>query len=114
MGKFTITILIWVSIILLAFLLVRIGRGTEIESQYHITGCEYGELIYPVVNIWSEPGRGKIIGKLSGNSSELKCQGSIVIILEMRKVNCRIFYKIKTIDNKIGWVIGSFIGMKEN
>ena len=79
--------------------------AVDIGSTYHITGCENGELIVPIVHLWSKPGGiingARVIGKLSGDGRAdqgLKCQGSIVKILDMKIVEDRVFYKIKTLE----------------
>ncbi len=74
------------------------------SDLFHITGYENGELVTPIVNLWSKPGGlvsgAKVIGKLSGDGRAdqgLKGQGSVVKLLEIKKVNGRIFLKIKTV-----------------
>lgn len=89
----------------------------KVGDRFHITGCENGELLVPVVNMWSKPNNAAdIIGILSGDGREdkgLKCQGAIVELLEITKVNGRNFLKIKSVVNlKEGWITDSFVGKK--
>jgi hypothetical protein len=90
--------------------------AVDIGSTYHITGCTDGELLMPVVYMWSQPGRllwrSRVIGKLSGDGRAdqgLKCQGSIVKVLDI-KVK---YVKVKSLDGKVGWVRNFFIGRAE-
>lgn len=108
--------------IILLFSLVNPAAALDIKvgDRFHITGCEKGELMVPVVNMWNKPGGAikgaKVIGKLSGDGREdqgLKCQGAIVELLEIKNVDDRIFLKVKSVVNsKVGWITDSFVGRK--
>lgn len=92
----------------------------KVGDLFHITGCENGELLVPVVNLWSKPGGAitgaKIVGKLSGDGrkdQDLKCQGSVVRVLKFKKDSGRTFLKVYSVVNsKVGWITDSFIGRK--
>ncbi len=106
----------------MVLILISSVEAREVKSGdlFHVTGCENGELLVPVVNMWSKPGGfltgAKVVGKLSGDGREdqgLKCQGAVVRTLEIRKFKGRIFLKIKSVVNsKIGWITDSFVGKK--
>jgi len=82
----------------------RIGR------RVHITGCENGELVVPVVNLWDSPARTRVVGKLSGDGRAdqgLRCQGAVVIIRDVRDT----LYQVESVvGDQIGWVTEPFIG----
>ena len=109
-------------IIMLCFVLLSLtysSSALEVGEKFHITGCENGELMVPVVNLWSKPGGiingAKVIGKLSGDGRPelgLKCQGSIVELLEIKQVDGKTYLKIKTIYSDVGWVTDLFLGKK--
>lgn len=107
-------------ILLLALVKPVAASDIKVGDRFHITGCENGELMVPVVNMWDKPGGliegAKVVGKLSGDGREdqgLKCQGAIVELLEIKNVDGRIFLKIKSVVNsKVGWITDSFVGRK--
>ena len=100
---------------LLAAFLVTSADAWEptVGDLFHVTGCENGTLLVPVVNMWNKPGGlaagAKVIGKLSGDGRKdlgLQCQGSIVKVLKVKRVSGRTFLKIKSVVNsKIGWIM---------
>ena len=61
-------------ILLLALVKPVAALDIKVGDRFHITGCENGELMVPVVNMWDRPGGqfagGKVVGKLSGNGRE--------------------------------------------
>ena len=82
----------------------RIGR------RVHITGCENGQLVVPVVNLWDSPARTSVIGKLSGDGRAdqgLSCQGAVVIIRDVRD---DVYQVESVVGDQIGWVTEPFIG----
>ncbi len=106
-----------VIVIVLLFLVIPVvALGVEIGDRFHVTGCKDGELLVPIVNLWSEPDGGIVIGKLSGHGRAdqgLKCQGSVVKLLEIKIVNNKVYLKIIAIVNPtIGWITDSFVGRK--
>ena len=85
----------------------------DIGDLFHITGCEDGQLLVPVVNLWDKPGGlfdgAKVVGQLSGDGK--KCQGAVVRLLEINEVEGRMFLKVQSIVNSnIGWITNSFVG----
>lgn len=96
------------------------ASDVAVGDKFHVTGCENGELMVPVVNMWSKPGGiasgAKVIGKLSGDGRSdqgLKCQGSVVKVVEVKKIGGRTFLKVQSVVNsKTGWVTDSYVGRK--
>lgn len=94
------------------------SRPRTADRLTHITGCENGELMVPVVRLWSKPGGlaegARPVGQLSGDGREdrgLKCQGAVVFIRDSRVVSGRQFYKVETVvGSQTGWLTDSFIG----
>ena len=94
----------FIVVILLA--LVNSVSALEIKpgDLFHITGCENGELVVPIVNMWSEPGGigagAKVVGKLSGDGRAdqgLECQGAMVELLEKTK-----YQRQNILESKVG------------
>lgn len=87
------------------------SNDPRIGTRVHITGCENGELVVPIVNLWNSPERTRVIGKLSGDGRAdqgRECQGSIVVI---RDVRGRLFEVETTVgDYQRGWITEPFIG----
>lgn len=88
-------------------------------DRFHIAGCENGELLVPVVNLWSQPTftpRARVIGQMSGGrigATVDRCLGSVVAALEIRVIDDRTHIKIKTIvGGTTGWITDSFVGKK--
>lgn len=105
---------------LIFFPLPASSSEISIKELFHVTGCENGTLVVPIVNMWSAPGGlssgATVVGKLSGDgnpSQGLKCQGAIVRAVEVKNVNGRTFIKVKSIVNSgEGWITDSFVGNK--
>jgi len=90
---------------------------TKKDTLFYVTGCENGELMVPLVNVWLLPGGispgNRVIGKVSGaGRGKNKCKGSIVRKLTERNVNGRTWIRIDTVvgDYKAGWFTDSFVG----
>ena len=74
----------------------------------------------PVVNMWNKPAQfsagAKVVGKLSGDGRKdrgLHCQGSVVKVLQVKRLGGRTFLKVKSVVNsKVGWITDSFVGRK--
>jgi len=108
--------------VVLLFSLANSSGASEVKpgDSFHVTGCENGKLLLPIVNMWSKPGGigagAKVIGKLSGDGRAdqgLKCQGTVVKLLKRKSINGRAFFKIKSVVNsKVGWIADSFVGRK--
>lgn len=96
------------------------ASGVKVGDKIHITGCENGQLMLPVINMWSKPGGiasgATVVGKLSGDGRAdqgLKCQGSVVKVIEVKKTGGRVFLKVQSVVNsKTGWITDSFVGRK--
>lgn len=86
--------------------------AADMGEKYHITGCEDGELLVPIVHLWERAGPSHIVGKLEGTSKYNKCQGEIVKVLDVTTYNGRVRYKIKTSYGTVGWVSYFFIGRR--
>ena len=101
---------------LLIFIFSSPVLAIDIGKKYHITGCENGQLMVPVVNMWSKPGGiaagARVVGKLSGDGRAdqgLQCQGAVVEILDIQGH----FIQIQSVVNgNVGWVTKPFIGRR--
>ncbi len=94
-------------------------RAVRVGDRFHITGCENGDLLLPLVNIWSQPPGSpgaRPIATLSGQGrpdGAGRCQGAIVAALEVRTTGGRTHIKIESVVNgTIGWITDSFVGKK--
>lgn len=89
-------------------------RTPRVGERIHITGCENGELMLSVINMWDSPDMRGIVGKLASAGrvdQGLRCQGAVVIVHEIRSARGRIFIRIQTVvRGAFGWVTDSFIG----
>lgn len=83
---------------------------------FRITGCENGQLMVPVVNLWDSPERTRVVGRLSGDGRPdqgLKCQGAVVKAQEVRSYNGRTLIKVKSVvGSQTGWITNSFVGRR--
>jgi hypothetical protein len=87
---------------------------------FHVTGCENGELVVPIVYLWSKPGGAangaRVVGQLSGDGRRdkgLRCQGSVVGVVQIMRMSGRTFIKVYSVVNsKVGWITDSFVGRK--
>ena len=95
-----------------------IGAGVvdaqEVGTLFHITGCERGELVVPVVNMWDSAQMARIVGRLSGDGRPdqgLRCQGSVVKVLARGSRSGRTLLQIESVVNgQVGWITDSFVG----
>jgi hypothetical protein len=107
---------------LMVLILISHSEALDLKrgDLFHITGCENGELLVPIVDMWDKPGGSdegaKVIGKLSGDGREdrgLKCQGTVVRAIDIVNIRGRMFIKIQSVINlSEGWVTDSFVGRK--
>lgn len=96
------------------------GRLPKVGERFHVTGCERGKLVVPVVRLWSQPGGlaagARPVGQVSGEGRAdqgLECQGSVVIAREVRTVGGRTFVKVETVvGSQVGWITDSFVGRR--
>ena len=113
MGKFSTTVVVCMLLITGP---VVAQRTPTVAERTHITGCEDGDLLVPVVNMWDSPDMRRIVGRLSGDGRAdqgLSCQGAVVIAHEIRMVRGRVFIRIQTVvTGDFGWVTDSFIGRR--
>jgi hypothetical protein len=79
----------------------------RVGTRVYLTGCERGELVVQVINLWDSPARSRIVGKLSG-SVDGGCLGAIVTIRDVqgRLVEVETTYG----DPQRGWITEPFIG----
>ncbi len=95
---------------------IQVALAQQVGDRVHITGCENGELVLPVVNLWDSPSMTRILGQVSGDGRAdqgLKCQGAVVIVREVRQARGRTFVRVETVvESQIGWVTSLFIGRK--
>jgi hypothetical protein len=88
----------------------RASGSDDDVRRVHITGCEGGELVVPVVKLWDSPAKTRVLGQLSGDGREdqgLRCQGSVVVI---HKTDGEMFEVEAVIGGQRGWVSALFIG----
>jgi hypothetical protein len=107
---------------LMVLILISHSEALDLKrgDLFHITGCESGKLLVPIVDIWDKPGGSvegaKVIGKLSGDGRVdrgLKCQGSVVSMIDIAIIRGQIFIKIQSVVHlSEGWVTDSFVGRK--
>lgn len=117
-----VSFLVFVSILVLCSTSSVEAKEIKPGALFHITGCENGELMVPVVNIWSKPGGlmegATVIGKLSGDGRKeqgLRCQGAVVKALETKSIGGRTYIRIKTVvGSTSGWITDSFVGRSFN
>ncbi len=106
--------------VLLPLIIPGTSLGIEVGDHFHVTGCKDGELLVPIIHMWSKPGGGisgaKVIGKLSGDGradQNLRCQGSVVELLELKIDDNKLYLKVKSVvGSKTGWITDSFVGRK--
>lgn len=89
-------------------------RTPRVGERFHVTGCENGELLLSVINMWDSPDMRGVVGKLASAGRVdrgLRCQGSVVIAREVRNVRGRVFVRIQTVvRGDFGWFTDSFVG----
>ena len=95
------------------------AQDLEIGDRFHVDGCENGELVIPVVHLWSQPTiamGGRPIATLSGQGRADgvgRCQGAVVAALDVRTIAGRTHIKVESVVNgTIGWITDSFVGKK--
>jgi hypothetical protein len=86
---------------------VSVPPDPLLGTRRHITGCENGKLVVPVVNLWDSPSRSRVIGKVSGEGGPDGCQGAVVVIRGVRGG----LYEVEAVEGRqAGWVTEPFIG----
>ena len=109
-------ILVLEGCLLVATFLVEAGAlgAQEIGTLFHITGCERGELVVPLVNMWDSPQMARVVARLSGDGRPdqgLRCQGSVVKVLARSSRSGRTVLQIQSVVNgRVGWITDSFVG----
>lgn len=71
-----------------------------------VTGMEDGKLVVPVINLWSDYGRNRIIkrAKVTG----IVNHGTKVQILD-EAMDDKMYYKVKAPSGTVGWISAYFI-----
>jgi hypothetical protein len=86
---------------------VSVPADPMIGTRRHITGCENGKVVVPVVNLWNSPSRTRVVGTLSGEGGPDGCQGAVVVIRAVRGN----FYEVEAVAGRqAGWVTEPFVG----
>jgi hypothetical protein len=99
------------AVLALALLTATQLAAQEVGDRIQITGCEDGELMVSIVNLWEGPSLSRVIGRVSGTSISDRCHGSVVIIRDTTQHQFRKLYKIETvIGSQEGWLTEVFIG----
>lgn len=78
----------------------------RVGTRVHVTGCEHGELVVPLVNLWDSPARRKVVGQVSGAGSP--CEGAVVIIRNVSGDSLEV--ETTEGDPQRGWITSGFIG----
>jgi hypothetical protein len=85
-----------------------------VGDRVHISGCDFGELTDPAVDLWDSADRTRVVGQLSGDGGAdqgLRCLGAVVIIRSVDSGQPTTMYEVETVvGNQRGWVSELFIG----
>jgi hypothetical protein len=83
-------------------------------DRVHISGCDFGDLKAPVVNLWDTAERTRVVGEVSGDGAAdrgLRCLGAVVIIRSVDSERPTPMYEIEAVvGNQRGWLSELFIG----
>jgi|TARA_B110000263_G_scaffold199706_1_gene178809 hypothetical protein len=84
------------------------------DDRVHISGCDFGVLRVPVVDLWDSAERTRVVGEVSGDGPAdrgLRCLGAVVIIRSIDSDQPTPMYEIETVvGNRRGWLSELFIG----
>lgn len=85
-----------------------------IGNRVYISGCDFGVLKVPVVDLWDSPERARVVGEVSGDGpAELdrRCLGAVVIIRSVDVDLPTPMYEVETVvGRERGWLSERFIG----
>jgi hypothetical protein len=93
---------------------ITTAEAAPIGDRVHISGCDFGVLKAPVVDLWDGPKRTRVVGEVSGDGpSELgrHCLGAVVIIRSVDVDQPTPMYEVETVvGRQRGWLSEDFIG----
>jgi hypothetical protein len=91
-------------------------EAAPIGDRVHISGCDFGVLRVPVVDLWDSAERTRVVGEVSGDGAAdrgLRCLGAVVIIRSVDSERPTPMYEVEAVvGNQRGWLSELFIGPK--
>ena len=76
-----------------------------------VTGCENGELVLPILNLFAGPPPARVMGKLSGTSRTDRCHGAFVNVLATQPGGR--WVQVETVvRGDVGWISRLLIGRR--
>jgi hypothetical protein len=85
-----------------------------IGDRVHISGCDFGVLRVPIVDLWDSAERTRVVGEVSGDGPTdrgLRCLGTVVIIRSIDSDQPTTMYEVEAVvGNQRGWLSELFIG----
>ena len=88
-------------------------RG-PVGDRVHISGCDFGDLKVPVVDLWDSAEQTRVVGDVAGDgppAQGLRCLGALVIVRAVDTSRPTTMYEVETVvGNQRGWVSDRFIG----
>lgn len=85
-----------------------------IGDRVHISGCDFGDLKAPIVDLWDSPAQTRVVGDVEGDGPPeqgLRCLGAVVIVRAVETAGPTTLYEVETVvGNQRGWVPDRFIG----
>jgi hypothetical protein len=89
-------------------------EAAPIGDRVQISGCDFGVLRVPVVDLWDSAERTRVVGEVSGAGPPdrgLRCLGAVVIIRSVDPDQPTPMYEVETVvGNQRGWLSELFIG----
>ena len=90
------------------------AQTASIGDRIHISGCDFGDLKVPMVDLWDSAERFRVVGELAGDGRAdqgLRCMGAVVIIRSVDSDQPTTMYEVETVvGDQRGWVSARFIG----
>ena len=89
-------------------------QTAPVGNRVHISGCDFGDLKVPVVDLWESAQRTRVVGEVAGDGPAdqgLRCLGAVVIVRSVDANQPNTMYEVETVvGNQRGWVSELFIG----
>jgi hypothetical protein len=89
-------------------------QTAPIGDRVHISGCDFGVLRVPVVDLWDSAERTRVVGEVSGDGPAdrgLRCLGAVVIIRSVDADQPTPMYEVEAVaGSQRGWLSELFIG----
>lgn len=89
-------------------------QTAPVGDRVHISGCEFGDLKVPVVDLWESAERTRVVGEVAGDGPAdqgLRCLGAVIIVRSVDSDQPSTMYEVETVvGNQRGWISGRFIG----